>query len=238
MTDLYVHHHLGLGDHLHCNGMVRYILKDDMLLSYDKVGVFAKSSYYDMVKYMYRDDDSIEVIEIDGNNEYQDVYEYMMNNSDSDFLRVGHENYPGPGYEEQTGKNCCQIFYEQVGIPYDVHYDMFHIERDLDEEKRVYDKLNPSGEPFIFVHDDPDRGHTLDRSHFLNSKLKVIENDLDENIFHFIKILENAKEIHCMESCFKILVEFFSTTDKLFFHDFRGHPLGANKKEWTVINYA
>ena len=60
MTKFYIHHHLGLGDHLDCNGMVRFIQeKLDK-----KVCVFSKSNYYSMIEYMYRDTNDIEFIEI------------------------------------------------------------------------------------------------------------------------------------------------------------------------------
>ena len=61
MKELCIHHHLGLGDHLDCNGMVRYFLKNG---PFDKVHVFSKSNYYDMIEYMYRDEKNIVVINV------------------------------------------------------------------------------------------------------------------------------------------------------------------------------
>ena len=58
MERLYIHHHLGLGDHLDCNGMVRYILEHS---DHDQVYVFSKSNYFSMIEYMYRDTDKIRV---------------------------------------------------------------------------------------------------------------------------------------------------------------------------------
>ena len=55
----YVYHHLGLGDHIICNGMVRYFKE-----IYGKIKVFCKPHNYKNVEYMYRDDDNIEVLSI------------------------------------------------------------------------------------------------------------------------------------------------------------------------------
>ena len=90
----------------------------------------------------------------------------------------------------------------------------------------------------MFVHDDPERGFTVDRKYILNQDLIEVQNDMSENAFHFLKVLEEAQEIHCMESSFKSLIDFYAQTDKLFYHDFRDHPLGnhANKK-WEIIRY-
>ena len=63
-------------------------------------------------------------------------------------------------------------------MPYQVRYDDFFVQRDLDEEKRLLDKLNPKGEPFIFIHEDAARGFTLNRDHFVDKTLKTIENSL------------------------------------------------------------
>jgi hypothetical protein len=233
ISTLYIHQHLGLGDHIFGNGMIRYILK---MSDYDVIGLFAKSNYFDMVDYMYRDDVNIKVIEVDGNNEYGGVRDYLSENLDfkSHFLRVGHEHYhPNPN------KCCAELFYEQVNVPFIHRYDSFYFERDIQEEQRVFDKLNPKNEPFVFIHDDPSRGFKIDRSYLANSNLKIVENDPTENIFYFIKIIEEAKEIHAMESSFRLLIETYDRSNNIFYHDFRGHPIGntMDVKEWKVISY-
>lgn len=232
-NNLYIHHHLGLGDHFDCNGMIRYILKER---GYNQVTVFSKDNYFSMIDFMYRDNENIKVIKIDKNREYQEVKEVVATSTckDNDFLLVGHENYD----HDAKNKNCWEIFYDQVEIPYNVRKDFFHVERDLKEEERVFSKLNPANEPFLFLHDDKERGFNLNRDHILNKDLRIIENDVTENIFYFIKILQEAEEIHCMESSFKTLIDLYCEQDNLFFHDFRGHPLGSkSNKNWKTIKY-
>ena len=252
---LYVHHHLGLGDHFDCNGMVRYILKESL---FDKVAVFCKDSNFSMVEQMYRDNENIETIQLKSDpnlhgkfdsNEYSQVREIVggkavlassfpqiINSDEKDqqaLLVVGHDFYRGV-----EGKNCWEIFYDQVNLPCEVRKDYFYIERDIKEESRVFDKKNPNREPFIFIHEDKDRGFAIDRKHLMNKNCLVVENDISENIFSFIKILEEAEEIHCMESSFKTLIDVYCEQENLFFHDFRGHPLGSkSNKSWKTIKY-
>jgi|TARA_R110000744_G_scaffold15534_2_gene43202 hypothetical protein len=234
MDKFFIHHHLGLGDHLDCNGMVRYIAEHT---EHEKVAVFSKSNYFSMIDYMYRDTDSIEVVEISKDDEYEDVKRIADGNR---LLVVGHQFYPGKQAELSQDKNCWEFFYEQVQIPHKVRYDYFYVERDLEEEQRVFNKLNPDNEPYIFIHEDAARGFLLDRDHFIDSDLKVIENDVTENIFHFTKILEEAQEIHCMESSFKTLIDFYCEQDNIFYHDIReSQPLGQHSSpKWKVIKYA
>jgi hypothetical protein len=125
-----------------------------------------------------------------------------------------------------------------VNLPPNVRHEAFGLKRDMGEENRVFYKLNPSDEPYIFLHDSPERGYVIDRSHFNNKNLKVIENDLDENPLHLLRIIEEATEIHCIESSLKTLIEFYENTDLLFYHDIRNHTLGKHaKKKWKTIKY-
>lgn len=234
IKELCIHHHLGVGDHFDCNGMVRYILKN---FDFSKVYVFSKSNYFNMIEYMYRDEDCIEVVKIDKNlNEDEQVKLFLegMPKDSIHFIRVGFENYP---INQSANKNCWEYFYDQVQIPYSARTDYFYVERDEEEESKLLEELNPEHKPYIFVHDDPERGMVLDR---LDPKdFHVIKNDNTKNIFHFTKILENAKEIHCMESSFKSLIDIYAKTADLYYHDFRGHPLGEHtNREWEIVKYA
>tara|TARA_R110002012_G_scaffold65188_2_gene170993 strand:- start:2530 stop:3249 length:720 start_codon:yes stop_codon:yes gene_type:complete len=232
-SELCIHHHLGLGDHFDMNGMVRNYLKE-----YDKIHIFSKSNYFKMIDYMYRDEENILVVEIPGGpQEVMQAEEYYKNSTCDKFLRIGFENYPF-GQEELYDKNCWEFFYEQVNVPYYVRTSMFHVERDEVGENQLMDKLNPKKEKFIFVHDDKSRGFEVNRSHFLDRDLLVLENDVSENIFHFIKLIEEAEEIHCMESSMKSLIDLYAKTDKIFYHDFRNQPIGKlTNKKWNVIKY-
>ena len=193
-----------------------------------------------MIEYMYRDEDRIEVIKIDNNlNEYDQVRSFVEGKPlhDLDFLRVGFENYP-TGREVMDNKNCWEYFYDQVKIPYNVRTDYFYVERDEEEESKLLEELNPDDKPYIFVHDDPERGYHIDENKLPEDYL-IIKNDNSRNIFDFIKVLECAEEIHCMESSYKSLIDFYAKTADLYYHDFRGHPLGTKtNREWSIVKNA
>ena len=232
--NLYIYHHLGLGDHFDCNGIVRHLASN---YDYESIGIFAKSSYSEMVRYMYRDDSRIHIIEVDKEklgyqNERRGVQNFLLENPGHHLLVIGHENYV-----HEDDKNCWEIFYKQLDLPLETRYNQFHLERDKDAEDKLFEELT-NNEPYIFIHEDPSRGYTLDRSHIKNNKIKIVENDVSKNIFHFIKIIENAEEIHCMESSFKTLIDIYAKQENLFFHNFRNHPLGTqSNKNWKVVEY-
>jgi len=233
MADLYIHHHLGLGDMIHCNGMVRELLKEGGV---DKVYVFCKMCHSKSVDWMYRDEDRIEIVQIDeGGNERQqvdDILSKKLIGTDNKFLRVGHEFYKEHG-NEIGPMPCDMLFYEQIGLPYSVRFDDCYWERDMEEEERVYKKLAPEDGNYIFVHDDPTRPETpggfVISDEEVETKLTIVRNDMSEPIFYLGKLLENAKEVHCMESSIRCMVEHFKPNliknkVKLYMHKFRGGP--------------
>jgi len=235
--EIYIHHHLGLGDHIDCNGMIRSILKTS---KFTKACVFTKSKYYDLIDYMYRDDDNIELIKVSNDKEHEDVNKYSAEN-DVPVLRVGHENYPW-GKEEELGKGCAELFYDQIGMSYDIRFDEFYYERDEKEETRLCQKLNPDNKPYVFVHDDADRGFEIKDSEIrklAGEDIHIIRNDMSENIFYYGKLFENAKQIHCMESCFRSLIETLDIKGDLFFHNFRegasGYLGNSTRQPWKEI---
>ena len=80
----YIYHHLGLGDHIICNGMVRHYKE-----IYGKVTVFCKPHNYENVKYMYRDDEDITVLPV---GEDWDVNVYIFENKISkDVIKIGFD---------------------------------------------------------------------------------------------------------------------------------------------------
>jgi hypothetical protein len=233
--DLYVHHHLGLGDMIHCNGMVRVLL--DRLDADKCIHVFCKHRYFEMVRWMYRDEHRIIIESIDElKNEGSEVARRLRLRKSSNLLKVGHRalrdleyRYPHLFFD--------QLFYLQLKIPYDVRFTHCHWVRELEEEKRVFKKLAPKG-TYAFVHDDPARGYTVDTA---SIALPIVRNDASESIFHLGMLLENATEVHCMESSIRCMSESLNLCQtKLVYHNFRypGRPLGsATQLPWTQIDY-
>ena len=86
----------------------------------------------------------------------------------------------------------------------------------------------------MFVHDDPSRGLVITEKQ-VGSDFPIVRNDMSENIFHFGKLLENAKEVHLMESSIRCMIESLDTDDvRLVFYSFRGGPsYSKEKKKWS-----
>jgi hypothetical protein len=251
MKTLLLYHHLGLGDCISCNGLVRKILFDN---DFEKLYLVVKKQHLQTVSTMYRDEPKIQCVsvstagEFDGEGERKEVDRLVSTLAPSHTLIVGHENY----WKLQQAFpqfDCHQRFYAALGYDFSVRYTQFKYERDYEEEERVYKKLNPDNVPYIFVHGDSSRGRLIDYSRvskYNSENLKVIENDVSESILNFGLILERATQVHLMESSFRAYIETLNTDRvRLFIHwyvrqaenmfSFCGHGKNATSKDWTVL---
>jgi hypothetical protein len=205
-NEITIHHHLGLGDTIECNGIVRYYAE-----KYDKVHVFSKERNYNMISYMYRDNQNIVVHKVPENNEYAGVSKFLENFEGS-VLVPGHQNY-----FRKDGWGPGETFYHLANVPWECRNSKFFFERDLKKEQEVCDLINPDKERYIFVHDDPSRGFNLN----IDTPYKIIKNNPSVNMFNIVKLLEEAEEIHCMSSSILCLIDCLSTSvkfPKLYLH--------------------
>ena len=235
---IYIHHHLGLGDHIICNGMVRHFVK-----RYGDARLFCYERNKKNIEYMYRDLTNLKFIFVNSDNE---VTNFIKNNNlENSTVRVGFETlikYIGDGFNESFNYPTPRLtfdeaFYDMVNIDFAVRFNEFYIERDLELENKVLEKLNPSNEKFIFIHDDPKRGYNIDLNK-IQSPYKEIYNDMDFKIFDYLSLFEKAEEVHVMQSSFKDLINSYEfATTKFFLHCYaRGtkwsddfHSKGLNK---------
>ena len=162
--NVFVLHHLGMGDHFHCNGMVRFFL--DGLSKDCCLYLFCWNRNKSNVEYLYRDDSRVVVIPIpDDINELDWVADYLDSFSESidDVLVIGYDEF-GKVKREYPEYTCDQCFYHQLDIPYEYRFNKFYYERDTEEEERVYDKLVGSDDPYVFLHDIPEKGYVIDEN--------------------------------------------------------------------------
>jgi hypothetical protein len=215
---IYIYHHLGLGDHIICNGLVRYFQE-----IYGNISVFCKLQNIQNVKYMYRDNQKISVF---GVNDDVDVVKFINeNNLQNDSIIVGFGNLGVVSHSKFD-----EGFYKTVNLPFEYRFSKFYLERNLEKEKKIFDEINPSNEKYIFVH-----GVDLSK---VRKDLKIISNPTNYGLFDLMYLIENAEEVHVMESSIKNLINSFEIKKpKFFYHQYsRMYPeynntQGLNKFE-------
>jgi hypothetical protein len=128
---------------------------------------------------------------------------------DYDILYHGyHDRFRNDKYINKFSQHngfFVKAFYETYDIPFFEKVNSFELVRDLDLEQNKYEEfIKEYGENYIIVHDDQNSpgGETgINLSDVLKEKNNIVNvNSKTKNVFDYIKILENAKEIHLVDS--------------------------------------
>ena len=198
---------------------------------YDNITLFCYSRNYNNVKYMYRDLKNLDIFYFDTETE---IINFIISNGlNANLIRVGFEKLDQ--YLKQM--TFDRAFYAIAGLDFDIRFNKFYVERDFEQENNLLNHLNPNKEKYIFIHDDPSRGYNIN----IESNFKIIRNDLNYKFFDYLKVLENAEEVHYMQSSFADLINSYKLKHpKLFLHkkvrnyDDTIHSVGLNKV--TLVN--
>ena len=222
--------HLGLGDHIVCNGLLNYFSE-----SFDKIYLPVKSRDINNITYLYKDNQKIEVFKIEHSSEVEDINSFAKKNN-LITLKVGFKKRKPP---------FNLSFYDQFGLPYSYSISKFRVPRDIKKEKSLYQHLKDVykvKDRYQVVHNQSSYGKV---SLQVNNELPTIfiekETDLYKNIFLYSKVIKNATEIHCLDSSFLHLVERVETDAELIFHNIKKDgQRGADVhlvKNWKIVNY-
>jgi len=222
--------HLGLGDHIVCNGLLNYFSE-----SFDKIYLPVKSRDINNINYLYKDNQKIEVFKIEHSSEVEDINSFAKKNN-LITLKVGFKKRKPP---------FNLSFYDQFGLPYSYSISKFRVPRDIKKEKNLYQHLKDVykvKDRYQVVHNQSSYGKV---SLQVNNELPTIfiekETDLYKNIFLYSKVIKNATEIHCLDSSFLHLVERVETDAELIFHNIKKDgQRGADVhlvKNWKIVNY-
>lgn len=189
MTKYLIAHHLGLGDHIVLNGLVRHIYAREKANG-KEVYLLCYQHNARNVSRMY-DDTDIKFLFIDNSYQISDAIA-RFDGEKEDLHLVGDIKYQYADYGDEA-------FFFNFG--YDVNLlTSFSIRRDLEKEMKVMEKLT-GGEEYIFVHDDLERGFPIDENKLPNG-LKIVRAEKDIPMFDLLMTMEYAKECHVISSSF------------------------------------
>ena len=219
-----IYHHLGLGDHIICNGLVRRLINKN-----ETFGLFVKKHNLPSVQFMFRDLPNLNIIPIDGDH---NVSEYKNDN----IISVGHEKLNQT--INQYGCLWDESFYKQMNINFLERWNSFFYKRDFLKEKNLYDELNQKNEDFVLIHNTDSTNTDIIDYNQISEKYKKIFVEKSETIFDYGFLIAKAKEIHCIDSSFKHLVDSIPTMGKLFYHkNYKQRTISEHnhKKNWIII---
>ena len=207
--NLYIYHHLGLGDHIICNGLVRNIYKN-YAASFPEIFLFCKDVNFKSVAFMYSDLKHLQIIKVKND---KGVKDYLKRLNNYKLKKIGFE------FRDLKNRYFDQDFYKIAGIDFNKRWDDFSVIRNYNREKELFQRLELKPLEYIFLHDNINRNFKIDQKYVINKNKKIIKPFGTETIFDWCTVLENAKEIHCIDSSFRLLADSLQlNTDLLFFH--------------------
>jgi len=230
MSSAFLDHHSRLGDQFIMNGAVREYCK-----RYDRVGIFSIPRYYKEVSYMFRDLKNlhIEIAATERSRQFFALKNLLTRRYDR-FVYARGEDF-------ETGILPELQFYKMAGVDHAKKWDNFFIEREPARENALYERLVHK-EPYIVLHDDA--RYPTDPSR-ITSPLPQVRPDkgLTDNVFDYRRILEQAQEIHVIDSSFMFFVDLLkyeNPAQKLFVHRYaRPNPafnLPILRKPWEILD--
>ena len=226
VSPLLILSHLGLGDMLVCNGLVR-----EFAATGRQVVVVCKSVSVPTVHYMYRDMSNVHLLPIADDSCISPAF-----GADPTCLhgisKLGYEIlllglHAGPLV---AGSGFADKFYEEAKVPRDARYSAFFVEKH-EQVERTFDTTD--NEPYIFVHDDPDRGIVLD----IDTKFKLVHPGKADhrpgsaNIFSFVGVMRGAAQLHLCDSVYAHLADHLDICpNRRYLHCYAKNPTDQCEK--------
>ena len=240
MSDaIYIVGNQGLGDHLVCNGIYREYAK---LYTFCVIGVTKRYEF--TLKKMLEDLSNVRIVAYPVKywNAYSLAHARILQRKIGfDVLMIGHL---GLDFLTDPHLRLDACFYHQANIELDLRWSNFRYKRDFDKELHLFNLFGCISAEYVFLHEDESRNFRI-RRESLPSNIRVIEPDIDLEgftIFDYRMIIENAKEIHCIESSFSAFIEMLPINVPKFAHRY-SRPEAKNdycheftyKSAWDIV---
>lgn len=184
--------HLGLGDHIITNGLVRVLLKD-----YEHIEIITKRHNAPTVGWMFSDTGRVSCLCVENDDEARKLAAWEETKGQK-VLRLGVHtgDYTIP-------KDWDVWMYRQAGIPHECRWTEFGL------PWQTLPKFTPHWP--IFIHDDPARKYSIAMAAPRNA---IYRPSAKEPFQNHIRPLQSADEIHVIDSCFLALADSIPTHAK------------------------
>lgn len=229
--------HQGLGDHILCNGIYRIISA-----RHNRVFIAVKRNYNAELSNMLRDLKNISLIKMPNYKSWKTTRILQLLARLIGVTVLGLGSY-GSGFFPK-GVRFDNNFYDQAGIDFNNRWDAFDVPRNPERESQLFKRLGCGKGKYVFLHEDSSRNFMINRE-YLPNDVRVISPLPPEEKFFLVdyrSVIENAFQVHVIESSFAAFVESIPTEMPLFAHRYaRPHALHdfrhefTYKKDWRIL---
>jgi hypothetical protein len=223
MKELIVHHHLGIGDYIICNGLINYLIEK---WGINKIFLVTKLQNFTCIKSLYGLQDKVELLPFESRQYDEHYFSSIMSS------KMG---VPLLKITAKDNLNFDRQFYQSLDINFKISYDYFKIDENSPSSCYLFERLIHHNQ-YALVSQDTSIGKLSPR---IITELPVVYvTRATESIFDWVKIIRNAQEIHCVDSSFIHLADRLDISNKrLYYHDFRRGSTFNLRHDWDLIKY-
>lgn len=226
MKKIILHHHLGLGDHFICNGLVREVKKswhlDLLILPVKEHNMATVSSLYD-------GQNGIELMVVP-RHFYDEEDAYIISRSKSLEVPILKISYDG------SITSAFDIsFYSQVDLNPEISWSNFSAPVATESARALYTRII-GHEKYCLVSNAGSVGSFAIK---VDTRLPIytISPGYTDNLLDWAEIISKAEEIHCIDSSVIHLVDRIPTrAQRLVYHNVGRGSIFNLKKSWERMN--
>jgi hypothetical protein len=207
--------HQGLGDHLACAGIYR-----EYASRYEILVLPVVKKYLPELEKITGDLPQIHLTTYSNRFWESQMLEHRKQFEENTLFDILNLGYYGKGFFSDPGMRVDANFYSQAKLDLQVRWTGFSYTRDLEKENNLFEQFVPTNKPYIFLHEDETRNYLVDRSRLPNG-VQIVSPDphlKNYSLFDYRKIIENAEQIHCIESSFSAYTDNLLLDNLKFAH--------------------
>ena len=238
-----------LGDAIVCYPISRIVAKTT-----EKMYLPCLYKFRDTLLTLYADESNIELVSFDSlHHETEFIKLHNLTRIESPPIYSTRVHIDNPPRYVQASVNWDRQVYEYFDILYSQRYREFVLPKNISGSKELYYQLTGGSTDYVLLNQqtgDHKNGMGIDLTGFRQAKnlpdMKIVEITISmtNNMMHYIDLIKNAKEIHCVNTSFFWLVDsvFNLTNAQLFYHDRRAGSMAQinsrwNDNRWTQVFY-
>lgn len=198
-----------MGDAIICNGLVRELAK-----IHEEIALPYHETNIFSIACMFQDLKNVGFVSVTGSFE-----------NELEWVTIGCGNPKFKGF-----RSFDVAFYELAGISFDKRWASF--------KTNILHPIQPPKSLYILKHEDIKRGFVIQPRH-LNPTYPLMEFQGSASVSDYVPLIENALEIHCIDSSMLHLVDSIETKATLFYHKYARNngPFHqtVKKHKWNVL---
>ena len=209
--------HQGWTDIINCLALINYYCN-----KYEKIYVIMREDSKELVDFYTNNMKNVHIFYEEKQSIEYDAFNYIIHKynhidlKNCDFLAMGVHDYMRKDYfinsfrnNYRNGECFVKCFYESYNIPYIERINSFTVPRNYELEDITYNKfINKNGTEYILYHEVIEKYDT--------TKKIINLNQISNIYFDYIKVLENAIEIHLLDSSWAAVCYLLDAKYKLF----------------------